>query len=671
MRRFSLASKITLILSLVVVMYAALDHVIQRLVVLKSFQALERFSATKDLQRVVKAIGNEASHLGVRCSGWADWDQTRQFIDDTALARDSLSSGTEHDAAEVRIGAYVSSNLGPATFHNDDINLLYVCDGNGRVLWGRILDLQTNRDLQLPREFPRQQLAPGHPLLAPYLAPQAGIRPKDSGIISTEQGPMLVCSKPVLDVRADRPMRGIVIMGRLLTQLQLSSLIKQTGVNFHAWRVDDEELDPSEKRIVDEVTASATPIVEDADDSTVYAYTTMPNLLEAPALLLRADVSRDITKQGASSVRYALLSTIAAGLLIMLVLLILLNRAVLEPVVKLTKHVVAIGKSDDTTTRLCSDRADEIGILSREFDSMMDKLAHSRSLVVSAARAAGMSEIAAGTLHNVGNALNSVNVSAMLVVEKASHSGIADLRSALEVVRESSNDLCEFLAKDPRGKHFYPLLISLAEQIETRQETVVAELKALTGGIDHIKEVIAAQQEYAGRAGVLEVTSLEDEIERAVTVTRRNLESDEIEIVREYDDVPPCKVDRHRLLEILLNVLHNARQAMEHDGRSGDGGAAPSSGAPARLTLRLKSEPRGRVRIEIQDTGMGIAPENLSRVFTHGFTTKKSGHGFGLHASANAATEMGGTLTARSDGPGTGATFILTLPVAETTSAAA
>jgi signal transduction histidine kinase len=670
MRRISLAPKITLILSFVVVMYAALDHVIQRLVVLKSFQVLERYSATKDLQRVVKAIGNEAAHLGDRCRGWADWDPTRQFIDDSALVRADATPSAERDAAEERIRAYVSSNLAPTAFHNDNINLLYVCDRAGRVLWGRILDLPTNEELQLPREFPRQQLAPGHPLLAPYLAPQAGIRPKDSGIISTEQGPMLVCSKPVVDAYGAHAMTGIVILGRLLTQLQVASLIKQTGVSFHAWRVDDEDIVPSEKRIVDEVTASAVPVVEDADDNTVYAYTTMPNLLEAPALLLRADVSRDITKQGVSSVRYALLSTIAAGLLIMLVLLILLNRAVLEPIVRLTKHVVAIGRSDDTTTRLRSDRTDEIGILSREFDSMMDELAHSRSLVVSTARAAGMSEIATGTLHDVGNALNSVNVSALLVVEKASHSGIADLRSALQVVRESSSDLLEFLSKDPRGKHFYPLLISLAEQIESRQENVVAELKALTGGIDHIKDVIAAQQAYAGRAGVRETTSLADVIERAVTMTRRGFERDEIEIVREYDDVPPCAVDRYRLLEILVNVLSNARQAMGQDGQLESGALAGASRASARLTLRLKSQVDG-VRIEVEDTGAGIPPENLAVIFTHGFTTKRSGHGFGLHASANAATEMGGTLTAHSEGPGKGATFILTLPLAATIAATA
>jgi len=155
-----------------------------------------------------------------------------------------------------------------------------------------------------------------------------------------------------------------------------------------------------------------------------------------------------------------------------------------------------------------------------------------------------------------------------------------------------------------------------------------------------------------------------------VTMTRRGLESDEIEIVRDYDDVPPCAVDRYRLLEILVNVMNNARQAMGQDGQPEVGALTAAGRARARLTLRIKAE-GDAVRIEVEDTGSGIPPENVARIFTHGFTTKKSGHGFGLHASANAATEMGGMLTARSDGPGKGATFVLTLPLLASAAAAA
>ena len=102
-----------------------------------------------------------------------------------------------------------------------------------------------------------------------------------------------------------------------------------------------------------------------------------------------------------------------------------------------------------------------------------------------------------------------------------------------------------------------------------------------------------------------------------------------------------------------LEALNNAKQALD---------ARPES---RRLTLRIASSEGGRVRVEVEDNGTGIARENLTRIFQHGFTTKKTGHGFGLHSGANTAWEMGGSLQVHSDGPGTGATFILELPLSQ------
>ena len=69
------------------------------------------------------------------------------------------------------------------------------------------------------------------------------------------------------------------------------------------------------------------------------------------------------------------------------------------------------------------------------------------------------------------------------------------------------------------------------------------------------------------------------------------------------------------------------------------------------------------LEIEVEDNGCGIRDEDLQRIFHHGFTTKKNGHGFGLHVSANAATEMGAKLHVHSDGPGRGASFFLDIPL--------
>jgi C4-dicarboxylate-specific signal transduction histidine kinase len=264
-----------------------------------------------------------------------------------------------------------------------------------------------------------------------------------------------------------------------------------------------------------------------------------------------------------------------------------------------------------------------------------------------------MSEIATGVLHNVGNVLNSVNVSARIAIEKANGSAAGDLRMVMDTLKPAANDLGAFIQNDPRGKHLYPLLHSLSEKLIDERKVLTHELEALTDGIEHIKELVQSQQGYAGRAGVRETLSLPELIDTAISITSQATSPNaEIRIQRDYAEIEAVPVDRHRVMEILVNLIQNARQSV-----------VEARAEPARLTIRLKKLSPQQVRIEVVDNGVGIAPENLARVFTHGFTTKQNGHGFGLHASANAATEMGGSLSAHSDGKGLGATFALELPL--------
>ena len=621
----SLRSKIVLILSGVVLLFAGLDHAVQQKLVFGIFVDLEEVEAKKDLTRVVQALQAEIRHLDRRCDDWAAWDDTWRFV------------------AEPN-EAYVASNLGPAGFHKNGINLLYVCDAGGKVVWGRILDLHGDRPLAL-RELPGEALSPTHPLILG--------RDRPGGVWMTEHGPMLVSSKPILDSRHGGPPRGTLILGRLLTEDLVSELRERTGVAFHVWPVESESLPDEERRVLDEVTASSELVVREKDAEVLYVRTTFPDTKAAPSLLIRADVARDISADGARSVRYALISTVAAGILVLLVLLNLLQRTVLDPLALVTGHAVEIGRSDETFRKLGLERPDEFGILAREFDRMMEKLSVSRAALVKTARAAGMSEIATAVLHNVGNVLNSVNVSATLVAQRASHTGADDMLRAMKAVEESAGDLASFLERDPRGKHLQPLLVSLAEQMANDQAAIRDEARSLSEGIGHIQELVRSQQDYAGRAGVLEATDLAEPVESALAMSARPGEG-EFEVVRDVGEVPMCRLDRHRLTEILVNLFRNAREAM-----------IDAPGSERRIVVRVRRPSEGRIAVEVEDDGVGIPAENLERIFTHGFTTKKNGHGFGLHSSANAAREMGGTLVARSEGPGRGSTFRLELPVRE------
>lgn len=275
--------------------------------------------------------------------------------------------------------------------------------------------------------------------------------------------------------------------------------------------------------------------------------------------------------------------------------------------------------------------------------------------LVAASRQAGKAEVAAGVLHNVGNVLNSVNVAAGVISDTVRASKVNALAEVVALLRQQNGGLADFLTKDPRGRLVPELLERLTEGLRAEHATLAAESGSLVSHVGHIRETVALQQSHATVSGVSEKLTAQELIEDAIRLEGSAMVRHGIEVVREFDDVLPVIVDRHKTLQILVNLLRNAKQAMvENDRRN------------KRLTIGIiQDDPGGPVRIIVRDNGVGIPPENLSRIFVHGFTTKESGRGFGLHISALAAREQGGALTAQSDGPGKGAAFTLELPVAQ------
>jgi PAS domain S-box-containing protein len=269
-------------------------------------------------------------------------------------------------------------------------------------------------------------------------------------------------------------------------------------------------------------------------------------------------------------------------------------------------------------------------------------------------RQAGMAEIATGVLHNVGNALNSVNVSAGLVTERLRGLHVGSMTRAVALMDEHEEDLGSFLTTDPRGRQLPAYLKALSRQLVNERESVMAEVRTLCESVEHIKAVVCMQQRHACSSGMRELLPVPELLDDALRLHAISFERVGIQVRREYVAVPPVWGDRHKLLQILINLLNNARHAL-----------LDSDGPDKQLTLRVRPGTGARLHIEVADNGVGVTPENMTRLFTQGFTTKKEGHGFGLHISALAAEEMQGSLSCVSDGPGQGATFILELPAGE------
>ncbi len=278
------------------------------------------------------------------------------------------------------------------------------------------------------------------------------------------------------------------------------------------------------------------------------------------------------------------------------------------------------------------------------------RLEESHRQLLELSRQAGMAEVATDVLHNVGNVLNSVNVSATLVADQVRDSKLSNLPKLGDMLVAQAGDLAEFLTNDPKGRMIPSYLLTLAGELSAERTVIVQELEYLRKNIEHIKEVVAMQQTYARVTGVTETLELAELADDALRMNSGGIVHQGVEVIREFEPVLSVTVARHAVLQILVNLVRNATNACVESGR-----------ADRRMTVRI-SRHGDRVRLAVVDNGVGIAAENLTRIFALGFTTRKEGHGFGLHSSALAAKELGGSLSAQSLGPGLGSTFVLELP---------
>lgn len=267
-------------------------------------------------------------------------------------------------------------------------------------------------------------------------------------------------------------------------------------------------------------------------------------------------------------------------------------------------------------------------------------------------RKAGMAEVASEVLHNVGNVLNSINVSASVIDRQLRESVLSRMQKVNELIAEHSDDLSGFLKNDKRGTQLPQAIDLLTNRLASEHENQREEIKLLQDSIEHVRVVIQNQQAFARGTNLIEPICVNDIIEEAIRINQVEIKASGIGIVRKYAAEIKIESDRHKLQQILINLVSNAVDATM---------SAKESVNP--VIKILMSTSHNDVCIQLVDNGVGIPRDKLETIFSHGFTTKKDGHGFGLHSSAIAAKVLGGSLLAESRGLGTGATFTLTLPI--------
>jgi signal transduction histidine kinase len=241
---------------------------------------------------------------------------------------------------------------------------------------------------------------------------------------------------------------------------------------------------------------------------------------------------------------------------------------------------------------------------------------------------------------------------------------IGHLDKAVTMLEEHAGNLDGFLRDDPRGKRMFELLRGLVAHFQQQHQQLGAEVTSLHESINHLTSVIHAQQSHARSIGLLETVAVNELVDAALDLQAPAWSQLGITLERHLAELPPLHIDKHKAIEILVNLVSNARHAVRDSSR-----------ADKRVVIRTEAVSRAggvaggvagdvdRVRIHVEDNGSGIDPDHGDKLFRLGFTTKRGGSGIGLHSSANAAQQLGGSLSFNSDGPGHGAVFTLELPV--------
>ena len=611
----NIRTKMISLLALLFAVLIVLEIAVQRQVLMPSFAELEREDAETSMKRIGYALDSTLESIESMTGDWGNWADAYHFVKSPNVD-------------------FVSTNVTAGSMKQLKVNVMLIVDLNGTYLlssarvWetGETLDLDFTARKALPEDFPwRKNLADGK---------------SARGLLRTNRGVMMTVAAPVLNGSGSGQHMGMVIMGRLLTPAQVQMIGAQAQASLAM--LSDHLSDGSEE-------------IAETDTST-QIFKSFMDVYGRPLMTFRVDVPRRITARGHGAVTYASLYLIGAAVTVLLLLVVVLNRIVLKPLARVTRHAVAVGEGTDLSARLSLPGRDEIALLAREFDRMVERVADSRRQLVDQSFQAGFAELAKGVLHNLGNAMTPLGVRLAKLGDRMRNAGAGDVELALsELAKEKAasggapsarrEDLEEFLRLACR---------ELAACVEESQDDVAVAQRQST----IIQTALSELMRSTRNTHVVETVRLPDLVAQTLEIVpdacRQRLVVDTDESLRKVGAV---QVARTVLRLILQNLIINAADAVRDAGR--DKGVLHFA---AEIVGDADSE---QLHLHCKDDGVGIAADNLQRVFDKGFSTKsrETNYGIGLHWCANAIGALGGRIWAASEGPGLGASMHLMLPL--------
>jgi len=611
----NIRGKMISLLALLFAVLILLDIAVQKQVLMPSFAELEREDAQTSMTRIGYALDSTLESLELTATDWGNWADVYQFVQSPNVA-------------------FVNSNITPVAMKQLKVNAMLIVDLNGGYVLSSARTLDTGEPLDLdlvarktlPEDFPwRKNLLDGKPA---------------RGLLRTNRGVMMIAAAPVLDGSGGGPPLGMVVMGRLLTPLQVQMIGAQAQAALTL--------------LLDRPSTGGEEIAE--TDKSTQVFRPFTDIYGRPLMSFRVEVPRRITARGQGAVTYASMYLIVAAVTVLLLLVVALNRIVLKPLARVTRHAVAMATGTDLTARLNLPGQDEIARLAREFDRMVERVADSRRQLVDQSFQAGFAELAKGVLHNLGNAMTPLGVRLSKLGDRLRNAPAGDVDLAFaELAKENQASLGRPTARRADLEEFLRLACrELAASVKDAQSDVdVVQRQAAIVQTALSELMRSTQNEH-----VIESVRLPDLVAQTLEIVpdicRQRLIVDTDESLRKVGAV---QVARTVLRLILQNLIINAADAVRDAGR--DKGVLHFA---AEIISYTDSD---QLHLHCKDDGVGIAPDNLQRVFDKGFSTKsrETNYGIGLHWCANAIGALGGRIWAASDGPGLGASMHLMLPL--------
>jgi two-component system NtrC family sensor kinase len=617
----NIRTKMISLLALLFAVLIVLEITVQRQVLMPSFAQLEREDAETSMKRIGYALDSTLESLELSAADWGNWADVYQFV-------------------QAPNPTFVSVNITAVAMKQLQVNAILIVDLNGGCVLssarnldtGEPLDLDLAASRALPPDFPwRKNLGESKPA---------------RGLLRTNQGVMMIAAAPVLDGSGTGQPLGMVIMGRLLTPVQVQKIGAQAQASLAMLSPNAAGVEPIAGI---EPTAGGETISETHTATQILR--PFADVYGRPLMSLRVEVPHRITARGQGAVTYASLYLIGAAVTVLLLLVVALNRIVLKPLARVTRHAVAVGEGTDLTVRLNVAGQDEIAKLAREFDRMVERLADSRRQLVDQSFQAGFAELAKGVLHNLGNAMTPLGVRVSKLGDRLRDAPVGEVELAFAELANAGeasarrSDLEEFLrlacrelaatVKDAQND------VTVVQRQTTIVHTALSELMRSTRN-DHVVESVRLPDLVAQTLEIVPDTCRQ----RLVVDTDESLRS-----------VGAVQVARTVLRLILQNLIINAADAVRDAGR--DRGVLHFA---AEIIPDAAGE---QLHLHCKDNGVGIAADDLQRVFDKGFSTKsrETNYGIGLHWCANAIGAMGGRIWAASEGPGLGASMHLMLPL--------